>query len=82
MAQSFNNLAVLYHARYAEAEPLHERSLAIREMALGPDHPDVAPSLENYAALLGEVGRTAEAEEMEARAEAIWAKHAQENPAQ
>ena len=36
--------AELYRAqgRYAEAEPLYKRSLAIREKALGPDHPDVA----------------------------------------
>ena len=27
--------------RYAEAEPLYKRSLAISEKALGPDHPDV-----------------------------------------
>ena len=34
----------LYQAqgRYADAEPLYKRSLAIREKALGPDHPDVA----------------------------------------
>ena len=42
-APSLNNLAALYRAqgRYAEAEPLYQRSLAIREKALGPDHPDV-----------------------------------------
>ncbi len=39
-----NNLALPYQAqgRHAEAEPLFERSLAIREQALGPEHPDVA----------------------------------------
>ena len=44
---SLNNLAALYRAqgRYAEAEPLHQRALAIREKALGPEHPDVARSL-------------------------------------
>ena len=42
-ATSLNNLAVLYQAqgRYAEAEPLYQRALAIREKALGPEHPDV-----------------------------------------
>ena len=35
--------------RYADAEPLYKRSLAIREKALGPDHPDVATSLNNLA---------------------------------
>ena len=37
--------------RYAEAEPLIRRSLAIRENVLGPDHPDVARSLNNLADL-------------------------------
>jgi hypothetical protein len=40
----------------------------------------VATSLENYAALLHETGRSEEAEEMEARSMAIRAKYAQENP--
>ena len=35
--------------KYAEAGPLYERSLAIREKVLGPDHPDVATSLNNLA---------------------------------
>ncbi len=59
---------------YAEAEPLYQRSLAIWENALGPEHPDVATSLENYAALLRETEREDKAEEMEARAKAIRAK--------
>ena len=37
--------------RYAEAEPLFKRCLAIREKALGPDHPDVGSSLNNLAGL-------------------------------
>ncbi|MEN9244706.1 MAG: tetratricopeptide repeat protein, partial [Gloeomargarita sp. DG02_5_bins_242] len=37
--------------RYAEALPLAQRSLAIREQALGKDHPSVATSLNNLAAL-------------------------------
>ena len=34
-----------------DAEPLHQRALAICEKALGPEHPDVAMSLNNLAAL-------------------------------
>ena len=51
--QSLNNLAVLYdnQGRYAEAEPLYKRSLAIREKALGPDHPDVATVAEQSGVL-------------------------------
>ncbi len=75
-ATGLNNLANLYQAQghYAEAEPLYQRALAIREKALGPEHPDVATSLENYAALLRETARADEAERMEARAKAIRAK--------
>ncbi len=37
--------------KYAEAEPLHKRALAIFEKALGPHHPSVAHSLNNLALL-------------------------------
>eukprot|EP00752_Nemacystus_decipiens_P018035 g16168.t1 len=37
---------------YEDAKPLYERSLAIREKVLGPDHPDVASSLNSLAVLL------------------------------
>ncbi len=60
--------------RYAEAEPLYQRPLAIFEKALGPEHPHVAMTLENYAALLRQTARANEAERMEARAKAIRAK--------
>ncbi len=54
-----------------EAESRYKRALAIWEKALGPEHPDVATSLENYAGLLREVGRVVEADELAARAEQI-----------
>ncbi len=41
----------------------------------------MAQSLENYAALLRVTGRGAKANKMEARAKAIRAKYAEENPA-
>src|SRR5207253_6971521 len=42
----------LYNAgRYAEAVPVAQQVLAIREKALGRDHPDVATSLNNLAVL-------------------------------
>jgi hypothetical protein len=56
------------------AKPLYQRALAIREKALGPEHPSVATSLENYAVLLRETGGGAEAAKMEARVKAIRAK--------
>ncbi len=77
MATSLGDLAALYHhqGRYAEAEPLYRRALAINENALGPEHPSVAKSLENYAVLLRETGRGAKAAKMKARAKAIHAKY-------
>ena len=46
-ATSLNSLAALYRAqgKCAEMEPLYKRVLAIREKALGPDHPSVANDL-------------------------------------
>jgi hypothetical protein len=53
--------------RYGEAEPLIQRALAILEKRLGPDHPDIAHCVRNYALFLRERGRAAEAEKLEAR---------------
>ncbi len=80
MANSLNNLAELYReqGKYAQAEPLYQRALAIVEKALGPDRPDVAQALENYADLLSRMGRDEGAAKLEARAQAIRAKQSQE----
>jgi Tetratricopeptide repeat/CHAT domain len=51
--------------RYAEAEPLRKRALAIYEKALGPNHPDVAITLNNLAWLYKTQGRYAEAEPLD-----------------
>ncbi|MGH8500651.1 MAG: tetratricopeptide repeat protein, partial [Methylococcales bacterium] len=57
-ARILNNTGImLYHAgQYGQAEPLYQRSLAISEKALGPDHPDVATSLNNLALLYSAQG--------------------------
>ena len=59
---------------YAKAEPLHKRSLAITEKALGPDHPDVATSLNNLAGLYDTQGHYARAEPLYKRSLAIFEK--------
>ena len=73
LATSLSNLALLHKAqgRYGEAEPLHQRALAIREKALGPEHPAVATSLNGLAALYHARGRYGEAEPLYRRALAI-----------
>ena len=47
---------------YLRAQPLLETALAIREKALGPDHPDVAKALNNLANLYNNQGNYAKAE--------------------
>ena len=76
VAQSLNNLAVLYdtQGKYAEAEPLYKRALAIDQKALGPEHPEVATDLNNLAALYYTLGRYAEAEPLYQRGLAILEK--------
>ena len=75
MAAVLNNLAGLYRTQgqYAQAEPLYKRALAIWEKALGPDHPDVATSLESLAALYRATKRDEGAETLEQRAARIRA---------
>ena len=60
--------------QYPQAEPLNQRSLAIREKALGPDHPDVATSLNNLALLYVNQGQYVQAEPLYKRSLAIREK--------
>jgi tetratricopeptide (TPR) repeat protein len=71
-----NNLAALYddQGRYADAEPLYKRALAVWEKALGPDHPDVATALNNLAQLYKDQGSYEDAEPLYKRALAIREK--------
>src|SRR6266480_4279956 len=62
---------VFIHSRYAEAEPMLRRALAIREQYWGAEHPNTAASLDNLADLRMEQGRYAEAEPLYQRALAI-----------
>ncbi|MGH9656926.1 MAG: tetratricopeptide repeat protein, partial [Bryobacteraceae bacterium] len=75
-ATSLNSLASLLKSKgdYAGAEPLYRRALAIRQKALGPDHPDTATSLNNLAELLRSKGEYAGAEPLFRRALAITEK--------
>jgi tetratricopeptide (TPR) repeat protein len=59
---------------YSNAEPRLQRALATRQQVLGPDHPDVATSLNNLAELYRTRGQYAEAEPLYRRALAIGEK--------
>jgi len=61
-------------AAYSAARPLAERALAIREKALGPEHPATAVSLNNLASLLQDLGDLAAARTLFERALAIREK--------
>jgi tetratricopeptide (TPR) repeat protein len=75
-AETLNKKVIaLYQAgKYADATELAEREVAIREKALGFEHPDVAASLNNLAELYRVQGSYAEAEPLYTRALAIREK--------
>ena len=53
---------------YAEAEPLFEHALSIREHALEPEHPDIAETLHSLATLREVQGNIEEAASLYYRA--------------
>jgi tetratricopeptide (TPR) repeat protein len=67
-------LQLLNQGQYAAAMPFAERSLAIREKVLGPEHPDVAQSLNNLAELYRKLGNYSQAEPLYQRSLAILEK--------
>ena len=68
-----SSLATVHYARgaYAQAVQLEERALAIRERLLGPEHADVATSLNSLAAVHAATGAYAKATALFERALAI-----------
>lgn len=49
--------SLAFQGKYARAEALYKQAQAIREKALGSEHPDVAQSINNLAdVLLEQVG--------------------------
>jgi tetratricopeptide (TPR) repeat protein len=67
-------LGLTRRAEHGEAETLFQRALAVREKALGPDHPEVGVSLHNLAALYKAQSRYAQAEPLFHRAIAVEEK--------
>ena len=76
LSTSLYSLAEVYRVqgRYAAAEPLYMRALAIDAKALGTEHPDVATVLNNLALLYDAEGKYTEAEPLYQRSLAIWEK--------
>jgi tetratricopeptide (TPR) repeat protein len=69
LADSLNQLAILYatQQKFAQAEPLFQRSLGVSVAALGPDHPDVAIVLRNMGILKASQRQYAEADALLSR---------------
>jgi CHAT domain-containing protein len=67
-------LQLLNQGKYLEAIPIARLALAIREKALGADHPDVATSLNNLALLYKAQGNYTTAEPLYKRSLAIYEK--------
>jgi CHAT domain-containing protein/Tfp pilus assembly protein PilF len=67
-------LALVGAGKFAGAVPLAQKALAMREQALGPDHPDVAAALIHLGGLHGLQNRYADAEAEFKRALTIYEK--------
>jgi len=83
VAQSYNNLAMLYYSmgRYEEALPLYQKALEIYLGQLGKRHPYVATSYNNLASLYESMGKYEEAlplyqKALEIRLEQLGERHA------
>ncbi len=76
-ADSLTNVAYFDYfskAKYLEAEPLYRHAVDILEKVLGPDHADVAASLNGLAEVYRALGKYHEAETLMKRCLAIWEK--------
>jgi tetratricopeptide (TPR) repeat protein len=76
------NIATLYVKmdKPADGEPYMKRALQIFETTFGSDHPALVPVLREYAALLGDLNRSDEANALKKRAEAIANKTSIKKP--
>jgi class 3 adenylate cyclase/tetratricopeptide (TPR) repeat protein len=76
VATSLGNIAIVLQrsGRYAEAQPLYERSLEIRERVLEPDHPSLAISNSNLGNLHYEKGNYQSAVAYWERSTGVFAK--------
>ena len=71
---NLQGLALHDSGDYRDAEEPLTQALALREKALGPEHPDVAESLNNLAVHYRAQGRYAKAEPLFERSLGVWEK--------
>ena len=76
------SLASFYrdNEEFEKAEGMYQEALSLKEHVNGPEHPDVAIILHQYAALLRDAHRLQEATVLEHRARQIQASHNQPTP--
>ena len=67
-------MSLYQKGQYDRAVIVAKKALEIAEKALGPDHPNVALSLNNLAGLYDTQGQYAQAEPLYKRSLAIWEK--------
>jgi thioredoxin 1 len=72
---TLNSLIYVYYAqnKLVPAEPIFNRYLMLMHRQNGPNSPEMATALQNYAALLRKIGRGSEASDAEERAKTILA---------
>ena len=75
-AELRNPIGLVYYdlGEYAKAEAMHRKTLSVRKMLLGNEHPDVAATLGNLAWALRSQGKLAEAETLAREALAMRKK--------
>ncbi len=60
--------------KFVDAEPLYKQAIVVKEKNFGPLHHELISVLENYAKMLRAAGRDGEADKMDHKARAIFAK--------
>lgn len=76
VAVSATNLAncLRQQGKFADSEPLYKQAILVKERAFGPLHSELVGVLENYAKMLRAAGRDGEADKLDQKARAIFAK--------
>jgi tetratricopeptide (TPR) repeat protein len=76
IATSMSALANAYRqqGKYADAEPMYKKAVETMSRIKGPTCQELIPIYDNYAKMLRAAGRGPEADKMDAKARAIFAR--------